>query len=334
MYQKQLRSKSALKMKQLLFIILLMSMIISVNAQDSDSTASPEGTESATAEPTTTPPPPERPEQTVVFSEGDYTVELLFEVLRQGRAGLVYLEGTDISSAKISFLNQVVDFFYIPDDGYYALISVSMEQAPREYDFEVYVTQQDGQQTTISGAIQVNLGGFLREDFDVPPDRGYLIDPDVERTEFARLFAVFENSEPTPLWTSEQFKLPIMAELTSSFGSVRTLNDTVQTRHTGWDIQSKTGTPVLASASGRVAFAGALDIRGNHIIIDHGSRVFSTYSHLSVINVTRGQTVNEGQIIGMSGNTGRSSGAHFHWEINVNGEWVDSADFSRMWLPY
>jgi murein DD-endopeptidase MepM/ murein hydrolase activator NlpD len=52
------------------------------------------------------------------------------------------------------------------------------------------------------------------------------------------------------------------------------------------------------------------------------------------VNVTRGQTLTRGQIIGLSGNSGRSSGPHLHWEVTVNGDWIDSVDFIKMWLPY
>ncbi|NJL57504.1 M23 family metallopeptidase [bacterium] len=89
----------------------------------------------------------------------------------------------------------------------------------------------------------------------------------------------------------------------------------------------------MATASGVVAFAGLLDIRGNHVIIDHGLGLASGYSHLSQIHVTRGQSVRAGQIIGVSGNTGRSGGAHLHWEITIAGEWLDAAEFYALWLP-
>ena len=91
--------------------------------------------------------------------------------------------------------------------------------------------------------------------------------------------------------------------------------------------------PVMASTGGKVAFAGHMDIRGNIVIIDHGYGIFSTYCHLSQIHVTRGQTIVKGQIIGVTGDTGRSSGPHFHWEIAVNGNFVDSIQFAQSWLP-
>jgi murein DD-endopeptidase MepM/ murein hydrolase activator NlpD len=122
--------------------------------------------------------------------------------------------------------------------------------------------------------------------------------------------------------------------LTAQFGEFRTFNGTnVPARHTGWDLRAPVGTEVRTMGAGVVAYAGLLDIRGNHVVIDHGYGIYSGYSHLSQIHVTRGQTIYPNQIIGVSGNTGRSGGPHLHWEIAINGKWVDSADFLQMWLP-
>ena len=82
-----------------------------------------------------------------------------------------------------------------------------------------------------------------------------------------------------------------------------------------------------------MAFAGLMDIRGNYVVIDHGHGVYTGYAHFSQIHVTRGQTIAAGQVIGVTGDTGRSSGPHLHWEMNINGDWVDVANVSRMWLP-
>jgi murein DD-endopeptidase MepM/ murein hydrolase activator NlpD len=69
------------------------------------------------------------------------------------------------------------------------------------------------------------------------------------------------------------------------------------------------------------------------VVIDHGYGVFTTYSHLSQTHVTRGQSITAGQVIGTVGSSGRTSGAHFHWEIAVNGDFVDAKQFLEMWKP-
>lgn len=285
-----------------------------------------------------------RPNPTSVISADGVSVELYFESIKQGRAGLVRVtrEGvTGLSEVNALFLNRVVPFFTVEAEpgAYYGFLVPSMEQAARTYDLEIYATVADttsegaaANRVTLQTQIEVDLGGFLGESVDLPTDRAYLVSAEVERAEFARLSAVFETFTPEKRW-GDGFQKPMNAELTSLFGTVRTLNGTFPTRHTGWDLRAATGTPVHASAAGRVAFAGVLDIRGNHVIIDHGEGVFSTYSHFSQVFVTRGQEVARDEIIGLSGNTGRSSGPHLHWEIAVNGEFVDSADFINMWLP-
>lgn len=274
---------------------------------------------------------PERPAPFQSVMVDGVTLEVLFEQLPQGRAGLLHLHGEAISEARLRLFEDVIDFFPA-EDGFYGFIVAGMDRSPRTYDFTVFARLQDGTEVAIPGQIEVVLGGFVRQDgLTVPPDRAYLLEPQIERNEFAQLFSVFENYTPERLWDGFQF--PLNPDLTSPFGAYRTFNQTVPARHTGWDLRAPTGTPVMAMAAGRVAFAGLMDIRGNHIVIDHGYGVFSGYSHLSQIHVTRGQSITRGQIIGVSGNTGRSGGAHLHWEVTVNGKWVDSVDFVNMWKP-
>ena len=84
---------------------------------------------------------------------------------------------------------------------------------------------------------------------------------------------------------------------------------------------------MICPARGRVVFAGPLEIRGNATIIDHGWGIYTGYWHQSEIRVQVGEIVEEGQIIGLVGNTGRSAGAHLHWEIWAGGVQVEPYDW-------
>jgi murein DD-endopeptidase MepM/ murein hydrolase activator NlpD len=280
-----------------------------------------------------TPSQPPRPSETVV--EGDLTLEILFDRLQQGRIGVLRLTGEAIFSARVAFINQDVSFFYDEaDQAYYAILSAGIDQTTnRDYEIIVTVTRENGEIITLTTTTRVVSGGFITQDVTLPSDRTFLIDPVMERTEFARLNSIFGEFTDGRLWDESGFILPVQSERTSSFGAFRVFNGSTEGRHTGWDFRAPIGTPVRSVASGRVAFAGLLDIRGNHIIIDHGQGIYSGYSHFSQSHVTRGQWVEAGQIIGVSGNTGRSSGPHLHWEMTVNGEWIDSVDFLNTWLP-
>lgn len=270
---------------------------------------------------------------TVLSSEAGITLELYFSEIKQGGLGLAHVLGGDLSDVRARFFNQMVEFFPIDGDGFYGLLSVNMEQSPRDYPLSVFAAFADGRRASLDVQVKVVSGEFTRQDYAVPPDRAYLIDPQVEREEFAKLESVFSSPTLERLWDENGFALPVNSEFTSPFGAFRTLNETVQTRHTGWDLRATIGTPVMAMAAGKVAFAGLLEIRGNYVVIDHGYGLYSGYAHLSQIHVTRGQTISKAQIIGLSGNTGRSTGPHLHWEISVNDNWIDNVQFMNTWLP-
>jgi murein DD-endopeptidase MepM/ murein hydrolase activator NlpD len=266
------------------------------------------------------------------MTAGSATVELFFDSVKQGGFGVLHVSGDGVTGATAMWLGDSIPLFAARGDGFYGILTANIEQAAREYDLEVLIDTEDGRET-IAARVPVTPGGFVRSDFVVPSDRVYLIDPEIERAEFARLTAVFAKPDMERAWDDGGFAPPLFGELTSPFGELRLLNDVVETRHTGWDMRAVTGTPIQSSAAGRVAFAGIMDIRGNYVIVDHGYGVFSGYAHMSQIHVTRGQQVTAGQVLGVSGNTGRSSGPHLHWEININGDWVDASAFVRAWIP-
>lgn len=97
--------------------------------------------------------------------------------------------------------------------------------------------------------------------------------------------------------------------------------------HAGADVGVPIGTTVRASRAGQVITAGWVGGYGNCVIIDHGDGVTTRYGHLSEVKVSVGQYVDQGQQVALSGNTGRSTGPHLHFEIRINGEPVDP-------LPY
>ncbi len=93
--------------------------------------------------------------------------------------------------------------------------------------------------------------------------------------------------------------------------------------HHGLDIRAGTGAPIYATDAGVVVYAGWNDFGyGNLVVIDHGNGWQSVYGHLSQWNVSCGQSVYQGLLIGLAGSTGRSSGAHLHFELRYNGGYV------------
>lgn len=116
-------------------------------------------------------------------------------------------------------------------------------------------------------------------------------------------------------------------EVTSEFGYRRDPFTRGGALHTGLDLRGETGMPALAAAAGTVVTAEWSGGYGNMVEIDHGNGIATRYGHLSGIAVTMGETVVAGETIGRVGSTGRSTGAHLHYEVRINGEPVDPQRF-------
>jgi murein DD-endopeptidase MepM/ murein hydrolase activator NlpD len=99
--------------------------------------------------------------------------------------------------------------------------------------------------------------------------------------------------------------------------------------HEGQDIDAAYGTPVQVAAGGKVIIAGWQRGYGKVVYVDHGNGLSTRYGHLSEIDVTVGQSVTQGQTIGLVGSTGRSTGPHLHYEVRINNQPVDP----RPYLP-
>jgi len=112
-----------------------------------------------------------------------------------------------------------------------------------------------------------------------------------------------------------RFIWPVNGPITSPFCESRSWENC----HPGIDIAVPEGTPVHAGGSGTVIMAGYNGGYGNYTCIDHGGGVSTCYAHQSSIQVSVGQHVSQGQVIGLSGNTGFSTGPHMHFEVRVNG---------------
>jgi murein DD-endopeptidase MepM/ murein hydrolase activator NlpD len=116
---------------------------------------------------------------------------------------------------------------------------------------------------------------------------------------------------------------PVRGAVNSEFGYRHSPWSVEREFHAGIDIRAARGTPVYAPAPGTVIQAGHVQDYGTRIIVNHGQDVRTLYGHLSKLNVHSGQRVERGALIGYTGNTGRSSGPHLHYEIVVRGRAVN-----------
>ena len=119
------------------------------------------------------------------------------------------------------------------------------------------------------------------------------------------------------------------------FRSAASTNYIGSTNHQGVDIGAAWGTNILASKAGTVILARWNGGLGNCVIIQHGiGGYYTVYGHMSRILVSEGQTVTQGQVIGLVGNTGNSNGAHIHFEIHEGGQLKDPLNYLSGWIRY
>ena len=120
------------------------------------------------------------------------------------------------------------------------------------------------------------------------------------------------------------FIWPVHGRISGRFGNQRIYNGDPKAPHSGMDIAVPQGTPVLAPASGIVTFAQPdLYLTGGTILLDHGFGLSSNFLHLSRLEVKVGDHVTQGQVIALSGMTGRATGPHLHWGFNWFGVRLD-----------
>jgi len=202
------------------------------------------------------------------------------------------------------------------------------------YPLRLEATLPDGTRQSYEQMVLVASGNYYSENLYVDPAT---IDPAVTEPETQQVISITNLVNSTKFWNGI-FTSPAVYpdEFTSFYGTRRTykgLNSdlTVEGFHTGLDFAGGEGLQIFAPAPGQVVFAGALTVRGNATIIDHGWGVYSGFWHQSQSYVNAGDFVEQGQVIGLVGGTGRVTGPHLHWEVWVNGvqvnplDWLDQA---------
>ncbi len=208
---------------------------------------------------------------------------------------------------------------------------------PGVYPLLMEATLADGSKQSFEQMLLVTSGNYSSE--DIPLNDPSFIDPAVTEPELENIVALTTPATPTRYWT-DIFTSPATDPdcFTSRYGTRRTykiINSDAETPgfHTGLDFCGGEGLQIFAPAPGTVVFAAPLTVRGYATVIDHGWGVYSGFWHQSQILVNVGDTVQQGQVIGVVGGTGRVTGAHLHWDLWVNGIQVNPLNWLNQAYP-
>jgi murein DD-endopeptidase MepM/ murein hydrolase activator NlpD len=256
--------------------------------------------------------------------------------IKQGGTTIIRVQVPEGVTVGGMLVDHELHFFTDTDGSQVALQGVHAMQEPGPYPLRLEATLPDGSKQSFEQMVLVTSGNYPREDLYVESST---IDPAVTKPEEEQLYALTADATPTKYWNGV-FSNPSAYPdcFTSRYGTRRTYygvnsNAEIQGFHSGLDFCGGEGLPITAPAAGKVVFAGPWTVRGNATIIDHGWGIYSGFWHQSEIDVQVGQVVEQGQVIGLVGGTGRVTGAHQHWEVWANGVQVNPMDWLQQSYP-
>lgn len=240
-----------------------------------------------------------------------------------------------LDSLSGQWLGHDVSFFFDPKSKlWYGLAGVSLETAPGSYGLQLKGATASAKELAFERGIAVRRARYptiavtVAKQFTEPsPEQLQEINQDKALKQ-----DLFRSVSPAREW-SGKFRAPVVARVSDLFGTRRTFNGETRSTHEGLDYAVPAGTPVAALNSGTVLLARALFFEGNCVVLDHGQGLLTLYLHLSEFKVKEGDQVTQGQVIGLSGGTGRATGPHLHIAVRWQGVYVDPAALLKLQLP-
>ena len=238
---------------------------------------------------------------------------------------LLEIESKNISKPKLTFEKKNINFYKnsFKENYFYALIPISYyEKIGKNKIIISYL--KDNKRYFTSTKIEVIDANYESEEIKVQNSKINLSEKNKKITsfEYKEAMKIYNYNSKKVLW-KEDFILPMSSKITSDFGTKRVYNNQLKSYHSGIDFKAKIGSEIIASNDGIVKLAKHRFYSGNSIIIDHGQGIYTCYFHLSNIKVKKNQKIKRGELIGLSGDTGRVTGPHLHFATRVHGILVE-----------
>ena len=248
---------------------------------------------------------------------------------------------TRLQSLNGSWIGHELSFsFDTKTKTWYALGGVSLETAPGTYPLELAGETVAGklasQKISFSRKFLVAKGNYPKIEVKLSVESKFT-EPSPEQQKQIQDGQEIKKDylsrvSPEREW-SGKFGEPATAAISDVFGSQRIFNGKTSSPHLGLDFRVPSGTSVEAMNDGTVLLARPLYFEGNFVVLDHGQGLLTLYLHLSEFKVKEGDHVKRGQVVGLSGGTGRATGPHLHVAVRWQGTYLDPARLMQLRLP-
>jgi murein DD-endopeptidase MepM/ murein hydrolase activator NlpD len=209
--------------------------------------------------------------------------------------------------------------------GYAALVGFDIETAAGRQPWRVEIREPGRPARSLRGVVPVGPREFPVQRLTLPTPMVDL-DPETERRAVAEIETVrrlYRTISPVRLWRGPVARPIAGDEAGTGFGSRRIINGQSRSPHGSADYAAERGTPVTSVNDGRVALVAEHFFPGRLVIVDHGLGLYTLYFHLDEARVEIGQRVVRGQVLGTVGSTGRATGPHLHFGVQIGPARVD-----------
>jgi murein DD-endopeptidase MepM/ murein hydrolase activator NlpD len=259
--------------------------------------------------------------------------------ISQGEVVEISVVGAGITTVEGALGKEKIFFYANGTTQFSAIIGADVDQKPEFSKLRLIAKTKWGGEVRNETLVRFKGKSFARESFNVPPGFDQMTQENLdeirrEQSEFARVFA---TPAADRLWDAPFIRPVPHQESASSFGRRRIINGRPRAPHSGLDLSAPEGTEVLAANHGKVVLAGNFFFAGGSVVLDHGGSLFTMYFHLSEIRVGEGMMVRKGDVLGLSGATGRVTGAHLHWGARLANARIDPLELlkkiSNHWQP-
>ena len=257
------------------------------------------------------------------------------KVVHQGEVAMVFVAGpSGAKEVEGSVAGQPLTFFPY-GEAYAALAGIDLEARPGMATWRVGVVDAHDRPLRASGRLQIRARKFPVQRLTLPREMVELDAPTLKRVEeeSKRLRTLYATITPERLWRGRFTKPVGVADAGEGFGARRIINGRVRAPHAGLDYSADSGTPVVAANRGRVALVAEYFFPGRLVVLDHGLGLYTLYFHLERTDVTDGDRVERGQIIGRVGASGRATGPHLHFAAHLRQARIDPTFLLQLKLP-